>query len=512
MNLVPSKFEISSLSYKDFVYGNYTDENVLFKRNINQKPWHDLTKGKMLDYVASASPNIYGKHSSMLSSFSKNRITEYVDSEWIRWSLKTLNNWKCHAIENMEPGNTTPGIHFSEINMKFSHNLWVSSDNIYPECAPGVEFLINGDPIADDTGFIYCLQLKTTNEFEYVEPELLCPLINWCKRGANHSEASNEYGSSSLKGGPGIITYQSQLGSYSKSHETTDKAVHQILRLRGKDSKGCYMPDVDMVTHMSDAEFMIEVRYEREQSLFWGRDAGYNLIDPTTGYHRRTSPGMLEFYEDGNLLEYDETNFTVDFLREMFKNFFYGKVEPERANIKVKAGIELLTLVNKALTKEYAMQPVQKSAANYIKSGKSFPGSKQNGLHLSSPQFLGFDMFPYGTIEFEHMPILDDVEMNGGLVHPDTGRPLTSYWGFIDDIGIGGATHNLRHLILKGSEYLNHVCGAYSPAGAIDGTNNRGFVPAHSRRSYKTLYSVVESVMMMDTKRTLFLHPGVEGY
>lgn len=510
INLVPSKFQVDMISYKDFVYANYTDENVLFKKNPALKPWYDLTANKTLDYVASASPNIYGKNSSLLNAFTKNKTTQYIDSEYIKWSLKGTGKLKCYAVENLQPGNPTPGIDFGEIVMAFSHNLWVSSDTIYPECAPSVEFTVSGDAVSDGTNWLYTFQLKTRSEFDYVEPELLEPNITWCKRGANHSEASNEYGSSQIKGGPSVLTFQTQLGSYSKSHEVTDKAVHQFLRLKGKDANNCEMSNVpDQVVHFEEAEFIAECKYEREQSLFWGRDAGYNLIDPTTGLHRRTAPGMLECYEDGNLLEYDETNFTVDFLRDMFRSFFYGKVSPENANITVKCGIELLTLVNKALTKEYAMKPVQRPHDAYAKAGPSFPGSQQKGMKLSEPQFMGFDMFPYGTVCFEHLPILDDVEMNGGLVHPDTGRPLTSYWGFIDDIGLG-QTNNLNHFILKGSEYLNHVCGAYSPAGAIDGTNNRGFVPAHSRRSYKVLYSIVEGMQMMDTKRTLFLHPGVQ--
>ncbi|MCA9749729.1 MAG: hypothetical protein KC414_11545, partial [Romboutsia sp.] len=504
-NLIPSQFEISKYNAKDMMWANYTDQNVLFKMNPNYKPWQDLTAGKVLEYVASASPNIYAKNNSMIDSFAKTNRTEYVDTDWLRWSLKGTNNIKCYAVENLEPNNPTPGIAHSEIEHKFSHNLWVSGTVIYPECAPSVEFIVNGEAVADGTGYIYALQLKTKNEFEFVNPELLESNITWAARGHNFSEASNEYGPSPIKGGPSIITFQSQLGSFSASHEVTDDAVHQMMRIRGKDNQGNYIPNVpDQIFHFEEAEFRMKNKYMRDQSLFWGRDAGYNLIDPTTGYHRKTGAGMLQFYEDGNLLEYDETNFTVDFLREQFRSYLYGKVEPNNANIKVKAGIALLGLVQKALSKEYAMRPVEKMHDNYARPGASFPGSKQKGLHLTEPQFMGFDLYPYGVIEFEHFPILDDVEMNGGLVHPDSGLPLTSYWGFVDDIGIGMGA-NLKHYIKKGSEYYNYICGAYSPAGSISHGNGRGFVSSHSRRSYKIIYSIIEGVMLMDSKRTLFL-------
>jgi hypothetical protein len=509
-NLLPSKFEIDEFSAKDLMYANYTDENVLFKTHPRHKMWQDVTDS-VLEYVATASPNIYGKETSLLKSFSKNDAIRMVDSEWIRWSLKGGGGKvKCVSMENMQPGNQTPGIGWSEVYLKYSHEFFVSGDTIYPQTAPSVEFTVQGEGVSDGTGFVYTLILKTTDEFEYVEPELLEESLIWCKRGATHSEASAEYGSSYFPGGPSLLTFQTTLGSYSKMHEVTDKGLHQILRLRAQDSAGNYMPNIkDQVVHYSEAEFMAQCRYEREQDLFWGRDAGRNILDPTTGYHRRTGPGMLEFYEDGNMLEYNEANFTVDFLREQFRDYWYGKVTPAKANIVVKCGIELLTLVDKAITAEYAKAPVQKNFGDYVKDGASFPGSKQVGRTMSRPQFLAFEMFPYGEIRFEHMPILDDVEMNGGLVHPDTNRPLTSYWGFVDDIGIG-STNNVELMVLRGSEYMNYVCGAYSPAGAIDGTNNRGFVATHGRRSYQILYNIVSGVRMKDTKRTMFLHPGVE--
>jgi len=507
MNLVPSQFEISKFGFQDFVAANYTDENVLFKINPEIKPWVDITKGKMLEYVAENTPPLYGKYGNMLDAFASNKTTEYVDAEYIRWSLKGTGHFKVLLLENLQADNPTPCIGHSEIELRFSHGLWVTGDVIYPEAHPSIEFLISAQGFGEGSGFTYTLQLKTRSEFEYIEPEILADNTTWCKRGANHSEASSEYGSTQFTRLGSIINFQTQLGSYSKSHEFTDKAYHTIVRARYKDANNNYLPShFDDVVLFDEASFMLECKYQRASSLFWGRDAGYNLIDNTTGYHRRTSAGMLECYEDGNILEYDESNFTVDFLRNKFTSFFYNKVAPANANIKFKCGIEFLTLVQKALSKEYAVSPVEKPYGDYVKSGSSFPGSKQAGKHLTSPQFLGFDMYPYGTIEFEHFPIFDDVEMNGAHVHPRTGRPMTSYWAVCDDIGIG-VQKNMRHHILRNSEYFNYICGAYSPAGPISTTNSRGFVSTHNGRSYKMIYSIIEGVMMMDTKRTMFLHP-----
>jgi hypothetical protein len=507
-NLLPSKWEISNMSSKDLHYANYTDENVLFKTHPKAKFWEDVT-GNVLEYVATHTDNIYAG-GSMIDSFTKSNNVRIVDSEWIRWSLKGTGKVKCYLIENLQPNNPTTGIGHSEILLKYSHELWRGSDTIYPEIAPSVEFTIQEDPVSDSTGFIYKLVLKTTDEFEFVDPDLLEEGLIWCKRGATHSEASYQYGSSMVPGGPSIITFQTTLGSFSKAHEVTDKGYHQMLRVRAKDANDQFMPQYkDQVVMFSEAEFMNACKYERDSTLFWGRDAGQNIIDPTTGYHRRSCPGAVEFYEDGNMVDYNDENFTVGFLKDLFTEFFYGKVRPSNANIVVKAGLGLMELVDKALTREYARKPVERPHNLYAKAGSTIEGSNQAGLHLTAPQFLGFDMYPYGTIKFEHMQILDDLEMNGGLMHPTSNKPLTSYWGFVDNIGIGSG-NNAEYMKLRNAEQMFYVCGAYSPAGPIDGTSTRGFIASHSGRSYKLYHNAVEGIRFKDTKRTLFLHPAIE--
>ncbi len=507
MNLIPSQFEISKFGFNDFVNANYTDENALFKINPELNAWVNITKGKMLEHVADLTPSLYGKYGNMLDAFASNKTTEFVDAEFIRWSLKGTGQFKVMLLENMQPENLTPCIGHSVIELRFSHGLWVTGDTIYPETFPSVEFTIVKSEGGVGTGFVYGLQLKTRNEFEYIEPEILSANGGWCSRGATHSEASSEYGSSHYKRLGSIINFQTQLGSFSKAHEFTDKAYHTAVRAKFKDAQNNYLPEsFDQVVLFDEANFMLECKYDRAASLFWGRDAGYNILDRTTGYHRRSSAGMLECYEDGNTWEYDEYNFSLDYIKDRLTSFFYNRVAPKNANIKFKCGLDFLALVQKALQKEYAVSPVEKPYSDYVKPGASFPGSSQPGKHLTAPQFLGFDLYPYGTIEFEHFPLFDDVEMNGSHVHPKTGRPMTSLWAVCDDIGIG-MQKNLRHYILRNSEFFNYICGAYSPVGPISTNNSRGFVSIGSHRSYKMIYSIIEGIMMMDTKRTVFMHP-----
>ena len=142
MNLIPSQFEISKFGFNDFVNANYTDENALFKINPELNAWVNITKGKMLEHVADLTPSLYGKYGNMLDAFASNKTTEFVDAEFIRWSLKGTGQFKVMLLENMQPENLTPCIGHSVIELRFSHGLWVTGDTIYPETFPSVEFTI----------------------------------------------------------------------------------------------------------------------------------------------------------------------------------------------------------------------------------------------------------------------------------------------------------------------------------------------------------------------------------
>ena len=82
--------------------------------------------------------------------------------------------------------------------------------------------------------------------------------------------------------------------------------------------------------------------------------------------------------------------------------------------------------------------------------------------------------------------MLDNRELNGSIVHPETGLPLTSYYYFIMDYGLGEGSGNLELIKQRDSEVYTYVCGTWSPAGPINGRTNRaGFTASHSGRYYE---------------------------
>lgn len=504
-NLVPSKFNIDVISKNDLVLANYTNENVLIQTNP-EVPYWDYLKDDVIDYVAQASENIYYADGGLYKALAKNNAIREVMSDAVRWHLKGTGTQKVISLENMMSGNPTPGINNSIVLIKLNKNIFQSSDTLYPEHEPSLRFSVQGNPVHDGTGWVYSLKLHDRRYNSYVPTQYLAPHIIWKADGGSVSEGSYEWGSS-YKSGTSLLTYESTLTSFAMQHETTDKGWLESVRLRFmKDRNTQDMKYPELTLPFSEVEWLAQARYMREHKLFWGRSAGRNIEDPSTGLYRRIGEGAIEFYEDGNLRGYHRNKFSTDFLKDIFRKFFYGRVKPGNANIIIQSGLGLMGLVDKALTDSVDRINIERRYDDYIKGGATYPGSMTPGKHITAPTFLGFDLKPYGTVKFVHLPLLDDFESHGGRVDRKTGMPETSFWGFVNDIGLGSG-NNMELLRLKNSEIYAHVCGVLSPVGFIN-QRNTGYQASHQGRFYTTHVGVTEGVRVKDTKKTMWLHPA----
>lgn len=506
-NLGVSKFQIDTISRADLEHANYTDENVLINTHP-ETPYFDKIFQGTLDYVASHTENIYSKDTSFLQSFAKSGAVETVESNTVRWKMRGTGQLKIMSMESLMIGNPTPGLGHSSIKLKLNKRIFDVPDTIYPEHEPSLRFSVQENPVADGSGYIYTLQLHDKRATAYVPQEFLKPGIIWKKDGASFSEGSGQWGTTSFRG-TSILVYESSLTNFSVQHEVTDAALQYSVRLKamGKDGKpNDTIPD--QIIGLPEATMIQDFKYNIQHTLFWGRSAGKTVLDTSTGSHRVIGEGVIEFYEDGNVTPYNRHRFTMGMFRDTFRKFFYAKVIPERANIKIRAGLGLMGLIDEALTAEFNNLPVKREYNDYVKSGTTYPGSKTPGKYLTTPTFLGFDLKPYGSITVEHLPVLDDFEMNGGRRDKKTGMPETSFWGFIEDLGIGSG-NNMTLLKRKNAENYFYVCGAVGPLGYHNGGGSGSkMYGANAKRTYSVHMGDAAGVAFKDTKRTMFIHPS----
>jgi len=414
-----SKFKIYEESTKaDKYWANYADENVLLLTHPNAKSHFDLTD-KVMQYISTASESLVGKRTPLQDNLKQSGRTRTVPKDSVTWRLKGTGEVQAVAMENLHPGVTNPGIQHSELSIKLDVEWFVEGDILAPDVAKECQVIVQSDPVADGTGFIYTVQIVDADPNAYFPPELLEPNLKWLKIGAAYGEASRGYGSTQFKG-MSYVEFRSDLTDWGKSVEVTNKAHSLNLRLDAFDSNDRQLKEYpSQIISYIEANMLAEGKWEKELMLYYGRSAGKNIIDSTVGYHRRIGPGLLE---------------------------------------------------------------------TFVGSGKSYDPKNYKGLKFQTGYFTEYNIFPFGSIKVEHWPILDSTWLNGSVLHPETGLPLSSYEYIVLDYGMGGGgSSNIELLQREDAEVFAYECGTWSPAGPINGRNSN-FKTSGPQRSY-TLYA-----------------------
>lgn len=507
-----SKFKIYEESTKkDKYWANYADENILLLTHQHAKPWVDLTD-PVMQYVSTAAPSLVDKRTPLQDFLQGSGRTRTIDSDWVRWRLRGTGEVQAIQLENVHPGVTTPGIQASEFNIKLDVEWFVEGDILAPDVAKECQVIVQGLPIGDGTGFLYPVQVVDTDVNGYFPPELLEPALKWIKIGSAYAEASRGYGSTQFKG-MSYIEFQSELTDWGKSVEVTNKAHDLNLRVQAVDTKGLPMQEYpDQIISYIEAEFLAQAKWEKELMLYFGRSAGTNVIDLTSGYHRRVGPGLLEFLEDGNVIPYPVTGGSLDMFVDYLQSIWFDRVPPERRNITIYTGQGGLTLWNNWVTEKYSESAIKSDFDAFVGSGKSYDAKNYKGLSYSTGYFTEYKIFPFGSIKVEHWPILDSTYLNGSVTHPDTGLPLSSYEFIILDYGLGnGGGSNIELLKRADAEVYTYECGVWSPAGPINGRTGRsGFNSSGPQRSYQLYAADTFGLRVKDVTLTAWFKPAVQ--
>lgn len=507
--LIPSKFEIHRESTKNLKWANYANENILLATHPYSRKAVDLTD-KIMQYTAAAMPSLSNASPTFWDSLFREGRVRTIDADEVEWSLRGDGKIETLAKENLHPGVLHPGHNFTEFQIKLDDERFVPGEIIAPKISKGTPVIVKYLPVKDGVDFIYTVNLDTSDREAYFEPELLNPGLAWCKLGFAGSEASRQYGGTSFTSNMSYIRFKTHLSDWGKAVEVTNKAHQLNLKAVAVDDRGKPMEGYpDQIISWLEANMMAEGKAEKNAMIWYGRSLGKNIIDDSSGYHRRLGPGVEEFMEDANLLTYRTGSFDVDIIRDWLQEIGWDKISPQNSNIRIKTGRMGMTQAHDSIREKYTKLNVQVPWEKFITSGPSYPGSNSPGYKLTEPSFLSIDLFPYGSITFEHLPLLDNREFNGDLVHPNTGLPLSSYYYYIMDYGLGEAG-NVELLKQKDSEVYAYTCGTWSPAGPINGRSNRaGFTSSHPGRYYTLQMADSFGVRIKDVNLCALIMPDI---
>lgn len=506
-----SEFKIFEESTKkDKYWANLADENVLLLTHPHARPFVDLTD-PVVQYVSSATPGLAEKRTALTDYLQGEGKTVVVDSDWVRWKLRGTGEVQAVALENLYPGVAFPGAGGQEVQHKLDVQWFVDGDILAPDVAKDCQLIVKGLPVADGVGWIYTFEVIDRDETAGYDAELLEPGLKWIKLGSAYSEASRGYGSTQF-GGMSYIEFQTELTDWGKSVEVTNKAHNLNLRLQAYDKNGSYLGKEypDQIISEIEANFMVEYKWEKELMLFFGRSANKQLIDPTSGHYRRIGPGLMEFMDYSNIVYFHTSDFSIDMFETELQSVWFDRVPPEQRRVVIYTGQGGLTLWRDAITEKFAVSGVRADFNAFVQPGRSFDGDSYKGYNFPAGHFTGYNSFPFGQMRIEHWPILDSTWLNGSILHPDTGLPMSSYQFIVLDTGLGmGGGSNIQLLKRRDSEVWAYECGTWSPRGPIN-KNNSSFVCTGPQRSYQLYATDTFGLRVKDVTLTAHFIPAIE--
>lgn len=508
-----SQFKIyQGSTLKQKYWANFADENVLLATHAKAKGWIDLTD-PIVDYVSTHRPEYTEKRTPLQDFLKNSNRIRFVDGDYIKWSLRGTGDIAARSMENQHVGVANPGLQGSEFKLKLNVEWYVPGDVLFPDKAKDCQVVVQGsEPIGDGTGFVYTVVLADKNLNAFFHPILLEPNTKWIKQDSVYGEGSEGYGSTIFTGTT-YLEFRSSLTDYGKTVEVTNKAHDLNLHMKAQDQAGRDLEDYpEQIISMVEAEFLAQTRWEKELRLFYGRSAGRNIIDYTIGNHRRIGPGLLEFLEDGNVIEFPVENFTLDMFTQYLQAVWFNRVLPGQRQVTVYTGQAGLEMIQKAIAAEFGGSSIQADFNTFVGKGAKTYGDGYTGLVYQTAYFTEIQLFPFGRIRFEHWPILDSRWLNGSVLHPRTGLPLSSYQFIVLDYGYGdGGGNNIELLQRTGANAHTYVCGTWSPRGAINTLNGQSmFVATGPQRRYQLFHTDTYGLRVKDVTLTAWFVPTTD--
>jgi hypothetical protein len=499
-----SKFKIYEEQTTHKQWSNYASENVLLQNYNKVHPVTDLT-GPVMEYLTTNKPSLAGKKTPLQDWLQTTGRIRTISTDDFTWKMRGTSQIKSKSMENLNPGVDCPGIQNTEFPIKLDVEWFVTGDRLAVDIRKDVLVIVRGLPIADGTGYIYNVVINDTDGRTYFPPELLEPNLNWIKIDSIYGEASLDYGSFYMAPSESWLQFKGSITDYGKAVEVTNKAHSLNLKMVSCDAKGMETDTYPaQIISLIEAEFISQAKWEKELGIYFGRALGNQVIDKSSGYKIRAGAGLLEYLEDGNVIPYPMNGGSISMFVEYLQQIWFDRIPISERKVKIYTGTGGLGLWNNWLKAEYAVTPIMAKYDDYIGKGESFGPNSGPALSLKNPYFNGYQSFPFGQISVEYWPILDSTFLNGNVLHPETGLPVSSYDFIIMDVGTGTGLDgsNIELLKRENHEVFTYICGVWSPAGPINGVNTKGYVATHPGRSYKLTHTDSYGIRVKDVSNT----------
>lgn len=523
---IDSKFVHWIQPYDRNVVANLIDSNALLTTShVKVDPVHDLTP-RVADMMSSTHHQ-WNHTFDSIGAFlrQQNRVsTLEIDEKYVKWRLAGKGHFHARVVENLNENIEFVGVGNTEFEIKLDVDWWNASDVIAP--VSGM-YKINVRIISkyqDGTNTVYRCKLVDSDDNSFLDQNFLEVGREWVKLFASSGEATSQRGSFVATGdAPTWVELRNRMTHVQGSYKVTDEALKTSKIILSQERKfadqggGVYKPNPKKPLYLMDSlqsKFIAEVQKEEQQALLFSRHNGNRILDSSSGYVVDQGAGLFEFLQTGNQIELPVTSYAIDILIDAIKQRWYNRVNyGARGNVMIWTGEGGLDLVQEFFERKQVESRATVRLIDITTGGATTYGSGYEGRKFRTSYLTEYQMFPWGSIKFGHLPLLDDLQLNGG--GPTyKGRPHSSYMFLAMDIGMGpGPASNVQLIKRKGMTNYFYVCGGISPAGPINNMRKVNNVAwqnaAHPGNFFELHYDDWTGIVMKDASLSIYGVPAL---
>lgn len=499
-----SAFEIHMEPGNDQYFHSYTNENYLYNVIPGLQAHQDISD-KVLNYLASHTTALSGENPSFLSYFLKNNKVTYQDEELLTWKHKLRSSFAIRSEINLHANDECPGAGNNFIRFNTKIGTLKRGDVLFHYKYQNIQLSVESFPSSNAGNWTYdCLPISLKPGF-FIPKELLDPNEKWVLGWSNYGEASKDAGSW-MGRSAGWVEYGTTMATTAKEYEITDKALQKMIRVSNIENPLEYP---DKVVPLLEMQFRHEYNMSLEKLITLGENGGRSIIDPSSGHYRRYNDGMWSWLRDGNVEPYPIETVDIDYFDQIFTSFWTDVKALNNRDMRCWAGIGAIKMWERINRQNFSKGNILATMEEFTKRSTSYDGKNYNGLQYPNAFFTKAAFFPGGSMELEHMPMLDSKELSGGITYK--GLPISSYYMIFADYGAGdGFASNMEIVKKKNAQIDALVCGLLTPTGLINGSNNRGYTQgAHTGRTYKVILGDTLGFRVNDPSKILMMVPDV---
>ena len=372
------------------------------------------------------------------------------DISTVQWTWKTMGRMKFNDyVLWFNAANTTPGKGGAMFDVEFAtHWLIEQYGLIAPDGYTQVRIMKDlGE--GPHGGFLYRLKLTTPDPNAYVDPENLKVGKYWSMTAPTISESYSK-GNRSNVIGPGKMTSQLEFHRYSK--EIAGNISNVIVTYEFKTKNGGTtnlwineeMRQHDIQLRIMDEERLWLAEYNRNEN------GEVLLIDPDNGQPIPHTAGMMQICRESNYDTYGEV-------------LPLSKIERTIGDVLDKdtdtGSMEVALMGGKGFMEDFdqAIRNDARSEGFATPLGDKMIADFDGGLSYGN-YFRRYKTVDGHVITVKHLPFLDHGTLaenakSNGMIHPRTGRPMTSHQAFLIDLSTYNGERNVRKIRQKGQIY-----------------------------------------------------------